>query len=141
MDDKKGLIRINGLLYKITEEGRFRRHWKGEIRTKDSRAHRHIQINTCPECGVVKKLTVDHYPPLRESVDNPKTKMLCWDCHSKKNTKEAHTVTSKVANYVQNCGKGHNTYLRPALTIYCRECKVILNQLRQVGPNEYVGTR
>jgi 5-methylcytosine-specific restriction endonuclease McrA len=135
---RSGIIRINGLLYKITEEGRFRRHWKGEIRTKDSRMYR--QINTCPECGVVKKLTVDHYPPLRESIDNPKTKLLCWDCHSKKNAKEAHLI-SGAANYIQNCGKGHNTYLRPDLTIYCRKCRVILNQLKQIGPEEYVGTR
>jgi 5-methylcytosine-specific restriction endonuclease McrA len=131
--DKTGIIRINGLLYKLTPEGRFRRHWKNAIRSKDARIHG--GENLCVGCGVFKKITVDHHPPLRESVDNPKIILLCWECHSRKNSLESKLF--KPANYVQNCSKGHNTYLRPDLTIYCRVCRKVLNKLIHIKDNEY----
>ena len=131
------LIRINGLLYMITDEGRFRRHWKGQIRTNDSRAHRHLKKGICPECHKEKdNLTVDHHPPLRETIDTS-TRMICWDCHSRKNNFESIKVHKQVGSFIQNCGKGHNTYLREDLTIYCKECNKLLNKLIKKGINEY----
>ena len=91
----------------------------------------------CPECGKSKELTVDHDPPLRESVDNPKKILICKDCHKSKNFRESRQLTAKVGNYIQSCGRGHNTYLREDLSIYCRVCKRVVNQLEKVGDNEY----
>lgn len=131
-----GLIRINGFLYKLTDDGRFRRHWKGQIRTNDSRSLG--KVDACPNCGLVKKLTVDHYPPLRESAIAHKKVLVCWSCHSQKNNFESDKVTSIVGNYLQNCGNGHNTYLRDDLTVYCRVCNRVLNTLVKVGVDEYI---
>jgi 5-methylcytosine-specific restriction endonuclease McrA len=135
---KSGLIRINGFLYKLTDDGRFRRHWKGEIRTADSRLYRSKKHGICPVCGLVRDLTVDHNPPLRESVANPEKVLICKECHHRKNRLEAPVVNGISGTHIQNCGKGHNTYLRDDLTVYCRVCNRVLNRLVKVSDDEYV---
>ena len=133
-----GLIRINGFLYKLTDDGRFRRHWKGQIRTNDSimlSAHKH---GKCPDCGFVRELTVDHIPPLREVAEHHEKVLICKKCHQKKNRLEAPLVNSRSPNYIQNCGRGHNTYLLDNLDVYCRVCSRVINHLVKVSDGEYI---
>ena len=133
-----GFIGVNGFLFKLTVDGRFRRHWKGEIRSRDSRSLSAVKLAICPQCGVLEKLTVDHCPPLREVSHNNNRVLICKTCHHKKNILEAPTVDAIAPKFVNNCGFGHNTFLLDNLDIYCRVCSRVVNSLVCVGVNEFV---
>lgn len=133
-----GLIRVNGFLYCLTVDGRFRRHWKGQIRTNDSRLLRFKKVlGVCSECGLERKLTVDHIPPLREVAEHHKRVLVCHQCHNKKNKLEAPSVNAVSPNFVQSCGLGHNTYLLDNLDVYCRVCNRVVNHLVHVDGDNY----
>ena len=106
-------VRIDGFIFAITKEGRFRRNWKNTIRARDR--HPFPKKGKCERCGQEKMLTTHHEPPLYISVEGKKIR-LCEECHT--------TVE-------QECNEKYNLKNKPYITRcpYCRS-KTYLDKLK-----------
>lgn len=67
-----------GWLIKVTKTGRVRKNWKNHF-YKIAR-QRHLK-EKCETCGGTNHLTVDHYPPLRETINTKVFTTMCRPCH------------------------------------------------------------
>lgn len=115
MNITKHIIKINGLNYCLTEEGRFRENWKGEFHSHNKKK----KFGICDMCKKEKELTLHYHPPLSKEINNNKTELLCRLCHNMKHQSPIRTPTNK---FIQKCPKGHKTYLINKNIIHCPIC-------------------
>ena len=102
------IIKIDGLNFAITDEGRFRKNWKESIRSRDRK--RMPRLGVCSRCNEYKELTVHHDPPLSESLEGD-MEGICDECHVEHNRKEAMKNRYN-PHFVIFCKCGNYNYLQ-----------------------------
>lgn len=126
------IIKINGFLYGLSENGRLRKNWKNDFYKRELPIS---DTDRCNKCGGKNNLTRHHDPPLRNTTESTII-ILCNSCHVQHNwgdTRRGFTQ-SPFSIKCEIC-KSYRYFL-PLNKIQCKDCFKTIH-LKKIKKDEF----